>query len=116
MVERNLRLCWLKDFLLDAFLCLRDCVGRARGIFCSWTTRLSPFFSPPISLIKVAAFLTTGAFSAFLLLPPTQIQSWFSPISVYMRSKSLGLVSEAKSPPLFLHSFLASAQFIFCWT
>merc|ERR1712198_310113 len=68
MVERSLRLCWLKGFLLEAFLCLRLCVGRARGIFCSWTTRLSPFFSPPISLVTVAAFLTTGAFSAFLFL------------------------------------------------
>merc|ERR1719427_146658 len=57
MVERNLRLCWLKGFLLEAFLCLRLCVGRDRGIFCSWTTLFSPFFSPPISLVTVPAFL-----------------------------------------------------------
>merc|ERR1711931_445148 len=66
MVERNLRLCWLKGFLLEAFLCLRVCVGRARGILFSWTTRLSPFFSQPISLVTVAAFLTAGAFAAVL--------------------------------------------------
>merc|ERR1712198_750732 len=47
---------------------LRICVGRARGVLLSWTTRLSPFFSPPISLVTVVAFLTTGAFSAFLFL------------------------------------------------
>ena len=54
--EKFTDLCWLKAFLLEPFFCLRACVGRARGIFCSWTTRLSPFFSPPISFVKVAAY------------------------------------------------------------